>query len=526
MKDPSSNKNAKNFSVFSAGGTRIPRFTKGCCQSILSFKAAAVYMFFLYLSISTLQGYFQGLRLILRSRGASFEDQSKLSFADYPYTFKFLFAPMLDRYFIKRVGKSRTYIIGGCAVIVPLFLIMGPIIEDLLDHKKILPLLSLTMSINCLVSLVQISGESWVLTLFRDDDEKSKASTFMNVGISMGTVLGYNLFIPLNDLEWLNDTFFENKPLNTPLVTNTMMCLFIAGMFFVAGVITLLFISEKYSTEKQASLKEIWAILPRHATNKDMRNFILYFFCASFVYYTVDQAFDLTLVQNGYMNLSPSVISNIDTLCYPIVFVLSMGTIYFMKKGQLIRMYHLNLFVVCFSGTFRYLMCMDLMINQNVLRTIIARCFASVLYGMDFTGYFLMAFFNTIVDESVGNTGITSLIAIMNQTYVLSATVGFALLQQFGFPLYVPTILVAQFCILVLLFPLSFKIDKKDAKLFDLSHRKDMREKGQIPEEPAEKIERESKEYESLGITSNNRSTNQSIHERNFKALSRDGGNQ
>ncbi len=180
----------------------------------------------------------------------------------------------------------------------------------------------------------------------------------------------------------------------------------------------------------------------------------------------VDFSLDLKLIKNGYMNLSRSTVSNIDTLVYPIVFVLSFCTIFYMKKGQLIKMFHLTMYVVLLTGVFRFIMYLDLVHNRDVNRIILARVVSGVLTGMDFTTFFLLSYFNTIVNKVYGNTGITCLIALMNQTAILPRTAGLFVLQYVNYELFVIICLSVAAVILTLMFPYSYVLDSKDPKLY------------------------------------------------------------
>ena len=68
-------------------------------------------LFFLYI----LQGIPLGLRssvpLVLQERGVSYTDQSKFSFASYPFSMKILWAPIVDAIFIKKFGRRKTWLI-------------------------------------------------------------------------------------------------------------------------------------------------------------------------------------------------------------------------------------------------------------------------------------------------------------------------------------------------------------------------------------------------------------------------------
>ena len=57
-------------------------------------------MMTLFFILYVLQGFFFGIavsaKIILHGKGASLDSQFYLSFAKYPFFFKFMFAPLLD----------------------------------------------------------------------------------------------------------------------------------------------------------------------------------------------------------------------------------------------------------------------------------------------------------------------------------------------------------------------------------------------------------------------------------------------
>lgn len=448
------------------GEVEKKEYTDVCFQRKLTFKQAAFFVFFHYLGIGLVQGYFVSIQFNLQSTGAGLAAQSTLSLATYPYSFKFLISPLLDRFYFGKLGRSKTYIIIGGLVIASTFSILGPTVQGMVEQAQVVPITLLFGIINVMVCFVQIAGESWILTMF-SKEEKTKASTFLSIGQSFGVILGYNVFTPLNDKEWLNNNIFTENHIDGPLVTHTMFCLTVATLYFVAITVNLLFISEEKILDKKAKdICKILAIMPRHVTNSHMRMFVLYIFACRFIYFMIDFSLDLRLIKNGYLNLSRSTISNIDTAIYPIVFSLSFCTIFFLKKGQLIRCFHLLMLVVVINGTFKFINVLNLEYNRDHDSAIIARIAYGIFQGMDFTTLFLMSFFNTIVNKNFGNTGITCLIALMNQTGSLSRTVGLTLSAHLHYETFVAMCLVGQATVLVLLFPYALVLDKKESKLY------------------------------------------------------------
>lgn len=449
------------------GELESKEYTDVCFQRKLTFKQAALFVFFHYLGIGLVQGYFVSIQFNLQSTGAGLAAQSTLSLATYPYSFKFLISPLLDRFYFGKLGRSKTYIILGGLVIASTFSILGPTVQGMVEQAQVVPITLLFGIINIMVCFVQIAGESWILTMF-SKEEKTKASTFLSIGQSFGVILGYNVFTPLNDKEWLNNNIFTDNHIDGPLVTHTMFCLTVAVLYFLAVTVNLLFISEEKILDKKAKdICKILAIMPRHVTNSHMRMFVLYIFACRFIYFMIDFSLDLRLIKNGYLNLSRSTISNIDTAIYPIVFSLSFCTIFFLKKGQLIRCFHLLMLVVVINGTFKFINVLNLEYNRDHDSAIIARIAYGIFQGMDFTTLFLMSFFNTIVNKNFGNTGITCLIALMNQTGSLSRTVGLTLSAHLHYETFVAMCLVGQATVLVLLFPYALVLDKKESKLYN-----------------------------------------------------------
>ena len=447
----------------------VKEYTNQFFQRPLSFKQAATFIFIHYMAIGIVQGYYISVQFSLQAHGAQDKEQSVMTMAIYPYSFKFIFSPLMDRYFVGSVGRSKTYILNGSLLAILLFLSMGFFMEDLVTKVKVIPLTLLFTATHLTLCIVQIAGEAWILTMF-DKEGKTKASTYLNIGQNMGYMIGFNLFTPLNDVTWLNDYIFTKNPVDTPIITHHMMCLIIAAIYLFQVLMNVLFVAEeKMGGSKQKSLCEIYSILPRHFINPDMRNFVFYMFATRFVYYQIDFIFDLRLCVNGHTNMGRSLISNIDTLTYPLVILISYSTVYYMKSDRLVRMAHLNMGVIVLSGFIQVLNYIDLTENNNLRRAVIVRIFTGIISGMDFTSFFLMAQFNTIVHKSVGNTGITALNALLNQTTLIPRTLGLYLSSYLPYTELVFCCLIGQAILLFLLFPYALKLDKKDPKLFDLS---------------------------------------------------------
>ena len=67
----------------------------------------------------------------------------------------------------------------------------------------------------------------------------------MGLGMTMGSILTSNVFIPLNSVDWLNKTFiFKDDPLTEPLLTNAGLLYILSGIGFVLVVTVTLLVKE------------------------------------------------------------------------------------------------------------------------------------------------------------------------------------------------------------------------------------------------------------------------------------------
>jgi len=432
---------------------------------------ANAFVLFHFVTCSIPWGYTYACRLIAQDNGASFSDQAKLSMADTPYSFMFLITPIFDRFYSRRIGRSKTYILPLTLFFSLFCLFASTQMEDLVTEVKTTPLTIYLFTMAVCMGTLTIIGESWVLTLFDTEDLKSKAANYIYIGENLGYFIGYNIFIPLNDVQWLNSNVFTNNPLKSALVSHSMILVFSGLLLAAEFFLVLLFIKERSikDEEHQMSLLGLYSLVPKHFVNPHMRNFIFYTFASSMFYYSLYEVFDYTLVSNGYMDVSRSTVTNIDSVVYPLIIVTSYLIVHFIRRGQLVRMYHLNIVLNVCVGYFRYFMFLDLIHNQNMTRTIIARAFIAFFVGCEFTGNFAFGYFNLIVDERYGNTGLSCLASIRDQALVLSATIGFEIMEFTGEQFYCLVGLSIQAFFLIVLFPYALKLDKKDPKLFDLN---------------------------------------------------------
>lgn len=446
------------------------RTTNMFFQRVLTLRQRILWLFLCNTVYGLAYGYYFSVQTTLQEQGATYKQQSLLSIAFYPYSFKFILAPFLDRFYSYKFGRSKTYVLSGSLVNCLLFVILAINVEDYLKNKDVMMLMVMLLLITTVLCTIEIATDCWILSLF-DEEHRSAATTYEYLGQLIGTTLAFNVFVPLNDVQWLNDNIYTSNPVDTPLIHHYQICLLVACFYMLQFLVLLLFVAEEMyiNPEDSVTFTQVLKVFPRHFSNKNMLKFVLYMFCTRFFYYMIEPIFDLKIMSNGYQNVRRSYVNNLDTVFSPVSFTLSYMTVYYLVPGNLIRLFHFTMMVVVSHGYFRYLTLMDLMTNRDSTRALMARGLTTVVLAMDYSTYFLYAFFFHITNPKIGNTGMCCLVALMNQTWFLAQTVGFYLADMFEFEYLIPICLVFQTLLLLLLFRFSGRLDKMDPKLFDLS---------------------------------------------------------
>lgn len=452
-----------------------PEFTQMFFQKQLSFRQAATWFFFHYLSLGMILGYMMSTQFSLQSAGCSYQELSAFSLSTYLFTFKFIFSPFMDRYYSQRFGKSKSYIVPCSLVIGLVFLSLGTKVDTMIKNKQVIPLTIAFSLVNFLSCFVITAGEASVMTIFRDED-KPKAATFMGLGQIFGTVIGFNVFTPLNDVNWLNEYIFTANPLNGPILTHQVFCFIVSSLFLCLPVLVTLFVGERKLVEKGSqSLLWILAIIPRIFTNRHTRGVMIFLFSVR-IFCAVDQVIDFKVAKNGYFNMGRSTVSNIDSMVIPFAIFMFPFTVFYTKKGRLMRMVAFTTFYLVLANIFKYINYLDMITNRNYTWAYFGRILASFTSMIDFTGIYTFSFFNLIVNPLVGNTGISCLLSISMTSTILPRSIGLLLTDYMPLDWLVGGCLGLQLLILIIAFPYAIRIDNKPVSVFDIS-------KGSLEEE-------------------------------------------
>ncbi|CEF59710.1 Major facilitator superfamily domain, general substrate transporter and Acetyl-coenzyme A transporter 1 family-containing protein [Strongyloides ratti] len=219
------------------------------CTNIRGDESSLALLLVLYFLQGIPLGIISCIPYMLSERNVSFTDQSFFSFSSYPFSAKLLWAPIVDAFYIRKIGRRKTWLIPVQFLISVYLLVLSFYISDLIPDDstksmtvsiKILTLLFLPL--NFLAATQDIAVDGWALTMLSRKNV-GYASTCNVIGQHAGLFLGNNVFMFLSSEKYAN-RFFRNINGKGGLINFAEFLLFWGAIFFITTTLVLFFKKE------------------------------------------------------------------------------------------------------------------------------------------------------------------------------------------------------------------------------------------------------------------------------------------
>ena len=305
--------------------------------------------------------------------------QSKLSLITYPLLLKFLYAPIIDTYYFRSIGRSKTYIfilglLAGISV-----LIFAPRADLAVENKEIALLAGFWFFVNFLANFQQVAFESWTVTIV-DQAYRKYMAIMLILGFSTGDFTSYNAFVFLNSQKSINDNFgwfcqgqdsgSQRACLENLRVTHTRFVRFMGVLVLLVSFYVLLFIKERVVDQEQEEANRqneiqvidhdqpdrglkgiLFQFIPKLMKNKAMRVFIFYLIASRFFFELYKRSLDLRFVGKG---MELKTINLVNTLVFPFALLTGYLSSPFIKRGSAMRRYQLIVTIEILACTHRF----------------------------------------------------------------------------------------------------------------------------------------------------------------------------
>lgn len=449
-----------------------------------------------------IQGFEAALILELQEKGADYSDQSYFSIIYYPFLFKLLFAPFIDTYFLKELGKCRTYLIACNLLIGILLFIASPRIDSLLDPSNMGPLVSILFAVNFVSAIALISGEVLILKAF-GEEEKGKGSMVFDLGMSTGVFVAYNIFVPLSNKEWVQKNIWGMSESESGLINNQGMLIIIASLSILLAVFMLFFVQEKEisdsnkerdqnlainprreeaSTSSKPTICSLLKIFPQFLLNPFTRNFLIMVGLNKVFKFLYLEVLMLKMIDHG---IKKTTIVNMTTVTLPLYYICSIYAMRFMKKGRLMKIYFYMSIggIVFFVARFLVIVYLasgagpeDTKETKETTqhRTVVMLYVMNVLDNVVMPSVFINGFINIITPAEIGSTYLTFIYCWNNITGTIPNTVGLRIVGKdfIDWRAFVSLGILGQILTLAGYTKYLLGLDKAPVKDFDIRQKK------------------------------------------------------
>lgn len=312
------------------------------------------------------------------------QDQSFMTLPNYPWTLKIFIAAFFDAFFVKWIGKCKTYILlCGIGKFVLLFFISW-YIDDMVKNLEVSTIAWVYFGLNVFSALESVSVDAWVLTLLSDDD-LPKGAIPDSIGQTLGVFLTYSIFGSLSSTHFLNKFIFGENYLKNPIMDLRTSHQVVAYTSLLSMIFIMLTVSEKHI--KRASFCEVVKLIPDLIRNKAIISFICFIFVKYFGQRLFGSIINFYLIEKGY---SYDYIIIIGTVLTPLGIACTILSGKWLKRGQNQRVQLITIVVGFFSSVCTYFMCRfysgpkdDMNLTIWIIVTSIVFCVGGVSYIFD-----------------------------------------------------------------------------------------------------------------------------------------------
>ncbi|CAI6365109.1 unnamed protein product [Macrosiphum euphorbiae] len=244
-----------------------------------------------------------GLPIIFQSKNiVTYDDQGSISYVLWPYAIRLLWAPIVDSFYVRWIGRRKSWFIPLQYLIAALLLYFAYNTDEWLPESgkpNLKMIVCLLLVINLLNTTQDIAVDSWALTMLKKNNV-SYASTCNCIGIAIGMFIGSVCPILLSSEQFCN-RYLRLTP-GTGGIISIKNIIFLWGVVFLL-ITTLVTIFKK---EKDTRLEDvkinifqnyklIWSLLKLSS----MRVFLIAVLTSTIGYSTMDTVANLKLIDAG-----------------------------------------------------------------------------------------------------------------------------------------------------------------------------------------------------------------------------------
>ncbi|KAG0006453.1 hypothetical protein BGZ65_007859 [Modicella reniformis] len=224
------------------------------------------------------------------------------TFAQYPYSMKFLWSPIIDTVYSKELGRRKSWIVPIQLLTGSMFLWLGMNIDNWMAQDQIdVGKITAVFFVLIFFSATQdIAVDGWALTLLSKDNV-SYASTAQTIGVHSGYFLSFTVFLAFNSPEFSNK-YFRSEPQDVGLVPLGGYLKFWSMIYF-AFTLWLVFLKteERSQTDQnEIDIKSVYKIILSIIRLPHMKSYMIVLLTAKIGFIANGAVTALKLLEKGF----------------------------------------------------------------------------------------------------------------------------------------------------------------------------------------------------------------------------------
>ena len=133
---------------------------------------------------------------ILMEKAPNFAKGGVFKLAQWPYSLKLLWSPIVDSVFSTAIGRRKSWIVPLQAIVSVLLFLMSYFLEDWLEQAALVPLTSFFFLIVTIAATQDIAVDGWALTMLSKKNVPY-ASTAQTIGLTTGYFMSFSIMLTL-----------------------------------------------------------------------------------------------------------------------------------------------------------------------------------------------------------------------------------------------------------------------------------------------------------------------------------------
>lgn len=245
--------------------------------------------------VGAIYSFQAAITMIYLDDGMDVKYKMILNFLAAPFMILPIYGAIVDTHFVKKWGKSKTYLLLMPIMYCSLQTLYSFFIDEWVKSLNVWGFFGIYFVVNTCIAIYLSAIDAWIPLAFSEED-KAKGSFSRWLGFCLGGFFSYNVFILANSEKWCKETL----GLESNLITKSDFLYFLIIYCIATSLLVFLFVGERVDkSPKITTMRDIWGASKQIVKKRGTRIWILIMFFKTFGIELCLQILSTVLVNEG-----------------------------------------------------------------------------------------------------------------------------------------------------------------------------------------------------------------------------------